>query len=580
MAFENLTIKVVIDELNRKYFLPGIQREYVWLREPRLEKIEQLFDSILRGYPIGSFLFWQLNRDDFDNGTDNEEGKLNLSLYKFIENYDIRKPHNENIRIEQIKPHDLFVILDGQQRLSSLYIGLKGTRTLKRPYARQNTPNAFIEQQLFINLMHQPDKEDPDDNYQFVFMTEDERKKSKESEHWFKVGNILHLEMEDILEYAKKNDLDGNALGILFNLREAFCTRELISYFLERSKELDKVLNIFIRANSGGMQLSYSDILMSILTATFTSDIRHQMNECVDRLKEVGFKVMERDAVLKTCLLLTGSNPRFQLRNFNKGNIRKIENEWGEITNAIYKAVELLTEFGYSGRLSSAYILSIVAYYIFKQGEPEPEDKPEILRFVRNAQIKGYFSASLDAKLASVANILRDQNVRSFAEINKELAKNTTHPLKISNDDIQDMLNVEYGSPAVFPILQLLYPNLDFQNSTFHIDHIYPKSKFNSNNKHLPEEYYGKANFLYNLQLLDEPENRDRKRDRDPKEWMLAYCQDSSDKILRYKERNYIDPHFNLEWGEIESFDVSRSEKLKEKLKEIFEIKEPSPSNS
>ncbi|GAA7400289.1 hypothetical protein BD0140_08970 [Helicobacter pylori] len=56
-VFLDKSIKDVVDELNIRYFLPDIQREYVWLKNADEKKIEQLFDSILRGYPIGSFYF-------------------------------------------------------------------------------------------------------------------------------------------------------------------------------------------------------------------------------------------------------------------------------------------------------------------------------------------------------------------------------------------------------------------------------------------------------------------------------------------------------------------------------------------
>lgn len=55
--FLDKSIKDVVDGLNVRYFLPDIQREYVWLKKADEKKIEQLFDSILRGYPIGSFYF-------------------------------------------------------------------------------------------------------------------------------------------------------------------------------------------------------------------------------------------------------------------------------------------------------------------------------------------------------------------------------------------------------------------------------------------------------------------------------------------------------------------------------------------
>ncbi len=63
-VFLDRSIKDVVDGLNVRYFLPDIQREYVWLKKADEKKIEQLFDSILRGYPIGSFLFWKLQKED------------------------------------------------------------------------------------------------------------------------------------------------------------------------------------------------------------------------------------------------------------------------------------------------------------------------------------------------------------------------------------------------------------------------------------------------------------------------------------------------------------------------------------
>ncbi len=151
-VFLDKSIKNVIDELNVRYFLPDIQREYVWLKNADEKKIEQLFDSILRGYPIGSFLFWKLQKEDIATSNEQDNNKLNFQLYRFIENYDARKPHNEKIRIEQIRRDDLSIVLDGQQRLTSLYIGLKGTRTLKKKNAKINNPNAYEEKRLYFEF--------------------------------------------------------------------------------------------------------------------------------------------------------------------------------------------------------------------------------------------------------------------------------------------------------------------------------------------------------------------------------------------------------------------------------------------
>jgi uncharacterized protein with ParB-like and HNH nuclease domain len=565
--FKDISIQNVIEELNNSFFLPDIQREFVWLKKEKNKKIEQLFDSILRGYPIGSFLFWKLKKNDIETNKDAEENseKLNFQLYKFIENYDERKTHNEKVNIEQIHSDDLSIVLDGQQRLTSLYIGLKGTRILKKSKAWRNNPNAFEEKRLYLNLRYQPTEENPDDNFKFEFIKPNKIPSVDETNYWYKVGDIL--EISSIVAYARENDISDTEAEILERLKNAFCVKNLISFFEETEKNLDKVLKIFIRVNSGGTKLSYSDLLMSILTANFSTDIRDLMNKFVDSIRCQGFKVMGRDQILKTCLLLTESNHIFKLKNFSKSNINKIECNWEEITNSIFSAIKMLKEFGYTNRLSSGYILSIVAFYLYKNPSVSKNDKNEIERFVRNAQITSYFSTSLDGKLEVIAKILK--NASNFKEINKELEISKVQPLKISSDDVDRMIDLQYGNPAVLPVLQLLYSNLDYKNSTFHIDHIYPKSKFNKKNLKLTEEYYKKSNYLYNLQLLQGDENISKKA-KDPEIWLKEFYLNDVNKIEEYKKRNYIEKEFNLKWSEIKDFDKKRSERLLEKLKEIF----------
>ncbi len=557
-VFLDKSIKDVVDELNVRYFLPDIQREYVWLKNADEKKIEQLFDSILRGYPIGSFLFWKLQKEDIAKSDEQDSDKLNFQLYKFIENYDERKPHNEKIYIEEIKRDELCIVLDGQQRLTSLYIGFKGTRTLKKKRARSDDPNAYEEKRLYLNLKHQPNMDNPEDNYKFEFYA---KAPTNDKKHWwFKVGDIL--ELKSVINYAREQELDGEESALLEKLKNAFCTEKLISFFEEKEKNLNKVLNIFIRVNSGGVKLSYSDLLMSILTASFSSDIREKMNELVDALKIKGFSNVEQDQVLKTCLLLIGKDTTFELKNFNKNNIKKIEENWEKITESIYNAAKLLETFGYAGYLGSAYILSSLAYFYFLNSKMNESDKEQALKFVRNAQITSYFTPSTDTKLNNIANSMKD--AQTFESFNHNLAKHQTCPLKITNDAIEEMM-CSSKHALVFPILQILYPNLNCKTTTFHIDHIYPKSKFKKNKK-LDKDFCG--NHLYNLQLLEGQENS-AKKDKDPEVWLKEEYKNER-AIEEYKKRNYIDPTLKLEWENIKEFREKREEAIITKLKEVL----------
>ncbi|WP_120907087.1 DUF1524 domain-containing protein [Helicobacter pylori] len=441
-------------------------------------------------------------------------------------------------------------------------MGLKAT--LKKKWAKSDNPNAYEEKRLYLNLKHQPNMDNPEDNYEFEFHAQ---KPENDEEHfWFKVGDILELE-SGVLNYVYEHRLEKNELDLLEKLKKAFHTDQLISFFEETEKNLNKVLNIFIRVNSGGVKLSYSDLLMSILTASFSSDIREKMNELVDNLKYRGFPNMGQDQVLKTCLLLIGKDTIFELKNFNKPNIKKIEDNWEKITDSIYNAAKLLENFGYAGYLGSAYILSSLAYFYFLNSKMDKNDEEQALKFIRNAQITSYFTSSTDTKLNNIAHSMK--GAQTFESFNHNLAKHEKNPLKITNDMIEEMvLSSQYGNSQVFPILQILYPHLNYKNTTFHIDHIYPKSKFNGKNKKLNQDFYWWRDYLFNLQLLEGAENQ-AKKDKDPEVWLKEEYKNEQ-AIEEYKKRNYIDPTLKLEWENIKEFREKREEAIIKTLKEVL----------
>ncbi len=186
---------------------------------------------------LALFYFGNYKKEDIAKSDEENENKLNFQLYKFIENYDERKSHNEKIYIEQIKRDELCIVLDGQQRLTSLYIGFKGTRTLKKKRVRNNNHNAYEEERLYLNLKHQPNMDNPEDNYQFEFHA---KAPTNDKDHfWFKVGDILELE-SGVWNYAKDHGIEGNALDLLEKLKDAFHTKQLISFFEEKEKILIK----------------------------------------------------------------------------------------------------------------------------------------------------------------------------------------------------------------------------------------------------------------------------------------------------------------------------------------------------
>ena len=124
MAFvEPITIKDAIDNIHRKnYLLPAIQREFVW----SVDQIETLFDSLMRDYPISSFLFWEVERKNVDK----------YQFYEFVREYHERDSYH-NPKANLSGESGIIAILDGQQRLTSLYI--QGNRVNEQVTNRESS---------------------------------------------------------------------------------------------------------------------------------------------------------------------------------------------------------------------------------------------------------------------------------------------------------------------------------------------------------------------------------------------------------------------------------------------------------
>jgi uncharacterized protein with ParB-like and HNH nuclease domain len=113
-----ITVADAIQKIDhRRYLLPALQRKFVW----KYWQIEVLFDSLLRGYPINSFMFWEVSDPTI---------KTSVRFYEFLKTF--RQRYNEdNPYFNTLGHSDFYAVIDGQQRLTSIYIGLKGSYAYK-----------------------------------------------------------------------------------------------------------------------------------------------------------------------------------------------------------------------------------------------------------------------------------------------------------------------------------------------------------------------------------------------------------------------------------------------------------------
>lgn len=577
MAFQTpLTINEAIENIeSNKYLLPAIQREFVWSPD----QITKLFDSLMRDYPINAFLFWKVARENINE----------FRFYEFLRDYHQRnKRHNEKINLNGNE--DIIAVLDGQQRLTSLFIGLNGSYASKIPYRRYDDPQAYPKKELYLNLLSKSD--DPDYEYEFEFLTEDEASSSDHDHHWFLIRKIRRLkEPGPLNEYLIDNNLinilDKDkakfAMGTLFKLQTVIHTTPSISYYLEQSKELDKVLNIFIRINSGGTILSYSDLLLSFaITQWEKRDAREEINSFVDEINGIGrgFNV-NKDFVLKACLVLSDFNDiSFKVDNFNKSNMLQIEKNWVNLTRAIRDAMRLISSFGFSREnITSNNLIIPIAYYLKHKGLPNNfetsdqniKDRIKIKKWLTLSLLKRVFSFSPDGVLRPVREIIKnctgefplDEIINYFKGKNRDLV--------FTSDDIDNLLNSKYGQGDNLVIMSIIYSWADLRNN-FHIDHIFPKSSFTKVRleKHgIPtpktDYYLENYNYLGNLQLLESTPNI-QKRDKEFDEWFNGKFTTDEEKN-NYKDKHSIPKNIDLNLSNFEEFFDKRKKLISQKLK-------------
>lgn len=581
MAYETpLTIAEVMQDIsNNKYVLPSIQREYVW----DTEQIETLFDSLMQDYPIGAFLFWEIEKSRL----------LDYDFYEFLRNYH-EKNNTHNKKVDLKGSDGVTAVLDGQQRLTSIYIGLKGSYAYRLKYKQKKSENAYPVRYLYLNLIE--DAQDENNKYDFRFLTDKEFSGMTEG-FWYKVGDILTMTQpgetsQYVLDniafagtYTKEQTMHAN--NTLQKLYNVVHTDKTLSYYKEKAAELDKVLNIFIRVNSGGTVLTYSDLLLSIASAQWENhDAREEITEFVDDVNSIGggFRI-NKDFVLKTALVLTDfPNIAFKVDNFNKPNMMKIEANWENIKRAIKQSVHLVSSFGYTGEtLSSNNALIPIAYYLLTIGMPDnfvesgatKENRAKIKKWLIMALLKKAFSGQPDNVIRPIRDIIRENGNNEFPITQiVDKFKGTNKSIQFAEDDIDEyLLKLKYGKSETLSTLMLLYPSLDFSNK-FHEDHMYPKSKFRKSylrKMGVPEDkldtYIDSVNDISNLQLLAAQLNEE-KLNTDFDVWFNKEQVTDTDKI-QYRTIHYL-PEMEYTYPNFLLFMEKRKQLIRKKLIDIL----------
>lgn len=513
MAYFNTTIKDLISErVGRNTFLPAIQREYVW----NPNQVEKLFDSIMCGYPISSFLFWKIR----------EEKKKDWTSYEFIRDFDQANPHNKEANLDGVN-QDIYLVLDGQQRITSINIALRGTYRFF--YRKWRTTR------LYLNLLWDKGDDNPEEmTYQFLFKEDNQTlPRTDYPQLWYRVGDILNYDDAEDAKDSIENELNGfdedtkkKARKMISRLFSVVNVTQNINYYEEKSDDYDKVLEIFIRTNTGGQKLEYSDILLSTATAKWRNlNAREEINKFTDEINKIGTGYnFGKDFVMKGAMYLTENLPiQYKLSSFTRKNLECIEDHWDETKDAISNSIQLISKYGFTDKnlVARLTLLPVAQYlqrkpnsYLTSSNIKDVEDQNNIQKWIIMMLLKGVLGSATDNKLnlmRPVVNMATDKF--PYSEISKELKVEMT----FNDMEIENMLYYNYGTRYSYLILSLLYPGRDWKDKKYNEDHIFPQNEFKVKSLRARgyddatiEKYTARFNSILNLELLDDSENKSK----------------------------------------------------------------------
>lgn len=560
MKFENnnITIFEALKNVeNAKYVMPAFQRQYVW----DLHQIEKLWDSILLDYPIATFLFWHINENNASSDT---------YFCNFLNNaqFNSRKSSDSlNFDLITIDPKQTSIaVLDGQQRLTSLFISLIGGVKIRAKHSRKNSPE-YSWTELYIELdKNKIETEEKLNSKSFDIRFSD--KIGRQSPTQFKIKEILserftnektrESAIEDSLKHVPANSKEY-ARNIITKIYNKIFVEQMIHFTQINDMKQDDALEMFVRFNSGGKALKKSEITMSILEAYWPS-----AKTKFEKVLKDDFEGFGTDFIIRAALMLYGDVSKSDM---NETIVNELKNNWEDFSRALLNMSEMIKSFKIEfGRFKASWnVLLPILYCVYFNFEYK-KDERALKSYLVRAIIFNLFQSGTTQRLAMMKSNLNNYNFEMTIEMLEQISE-----LKITDAKIEDLLDKEKESRITKELLY--YLSLEHLNSNFEydVDHLHPHTRFDATKPPLiPQEKWMKLrtvrNKIPNLHLLEAGENRS-KNDMRLIDYYNDMIEESQQKFLA---KSLIPSDSSLEFEDFENFYNKRKQMLADKIKEVL----------
>lgn len=555
----SITIYEALEHIkNGKYVMPAFQRQYVW----SMEQIEKLWDSILLDYPIATFLFWHVD----DNNVSWDTYFCNF-LHEVT--FDSRKQADSvNYELSNIDVRTTdTAILDGQQRLTSLFLSLYGRGYIRQKHARKKVTGGTVIK-LLIELNKHKLSVDEEEYNSKKFDVKFTEKVGKLSPTQFEINNILGAKFQDdttreqAIEDAIANvpaDSKEYARNILNKLYNKIFVEKLIRYTEIQDMKQDDALEMFVRFNSGGKALKKHEITMSILEA-YWPNAKTEFGKLLDG-SYAGFG---SDFIVRSALMLYGDVVK---SNINKQIAEDLKNNWQDFKKTLRNLEDVLKGMKIEvSRFSSSWNVLLPIIYFMYYNTEYANNLEGIRAYLIRAVLFTYFQSGTTSKLQQMKSNINDNDYEITVDMLEQM-----NDLRVTDGKIDDIINSEKGSRVAGEALYFLGVDWINRNFKYEQDHLHPYDRFDSSKPISVSmddwrRWRSNRNRLPNLQLLEGRSNGSKNAIR-----LVDYYNDmNNEQKAEFRKEALIPDGVSLELEKFEDFYEKRKALLTAKIRQLL----------
>lgn len=519
--------------------IPKFQRDFVWT----IDKTAKLLDSILKGYPIGTFILWQT--DERINDIKNV-GNLNIP------------DTPDGVKVQYV--------LDGQQRITSLFAAYLGAH-IQKVGEKKVTDYGSIVVNLDVDL---------NDNDEQVITEE------PKGENFISLSDVLNFmdKMTDIKErFSDENFRKIHAYS------RAFDTYDFSTVIL-RKEDIDSAIEVFTRINTGGQTLT----LFEIISAKTYDEPKHfdmqvKWEGFIKELKEIKYEGISSSLVLSLLALLLSRTKECKRKTILDLDKQSIIDSWDSVISALKDSVDYFRttyRIPVSQLLPYDSLLVPFAYFFHvNKGKPDGTQRKYLEEFFWRISLSSRYSSSTESKLA--------QDIKRIDQILTSERPDYSD-IKVYLDSPQTLIDTNFSAgnsycKAVLCLLAYQEPK-DFQDngkvildnswlkvaSSKNYHHFFPKA-------HLKNKTVLNSNSLVNITFVSDHLNKRKIGAKAPSQY-IADFQDENSQINKALQTHFIDLEgFGIESNDYETFLQARAKLIYQELKSRIDLSHQEPAN-